>query len=532
MKASRNTIALPFIAVLLSACGSGSNKESTVGTPEEQALAPRTITYYSETGEPRAVEQFFYGSGSAFQSSLFTDNGADNLWGTDDDIATGHTECHYENQGFIAPVLQPLFLIGMSETETGQTVLKETGIDPQDPALYRCPQRLLRNLIAEIRQCESPECLELLGPVQSLHISNTQLPGRTLEQQVTVVPFSSGSHSEYFAFTQTAQILYSASGTPGQINEITTAPVSPYGNDEVSYLVQLASENCPASPSAEQDLTPTEVACHGLKREREITLNDFEARITSQRYHGLYPNASQQEYRYFDGATQRIYDLSEGQFPPAPEENEVAVTDFSEEQVVRRYTLTQGTDDIWFNEDDGEQELYRATMTAQGHPVDASLPHGHYQFYYTSEGRPLRIDYVEDTATTQQIRFFYPGDGAVTIEELFYSEEIAELALRTRAELAPQSSIPDFVGNFPLLPKAHSVPDLRNALYGNLLDGDFPSLALLRSQNLSSGELQLQPLLLTGIQMVDLALGTGQVSGVTLTGLNLGGGIPIIVTGH
>lgn len=209
------------------------------------------------------------------------------------------------------------------------------------------------------------------------------------------------------------------------------------------------------------------------------------------------------------------------------------MADFSETQVVRRYSLDKGVDEVWFNEDDEELESYHATMNSQGLPLTATLTTGSYQFYYTDEGRPLRIDYVEHDKTRQQLRFTYlDHEELIIIEELRYSEQLEELTLRTRTELALQSSIHDFVGDFLVLPKAHAVPDLRSALYGNLLDGYYPSLALLRSQNQSTGEPQLPPLLLSGIQIVDLALGAGQVSGGTLTGLNLGGGIPIIVTGH
>lgn len=533
MSPSQYALTLTFIGWLLSGCGSGSDEGAAAETSPARSLAPKTITYHSDNGAQRAVERFYYGSGNAFQSTIFTDNGPDNLWGTEDDIATGQTQCRYEQQGFMAPMPQPLFLIGMSETPMGKAILEDEGIDPQAPFLQRCPQRAMNNLVEETRQCDSPECQELLGPVQSLHFSYTQLAGRTLELQLTSAPFSSNINADYFAFSQTSQILYSAEGLPEQISESTTAPVSPYGNEETHYLVQLATENCPATPSADLDLTPTGIACRGLRRERNITLNDFQARISTQRYHGLYPDDNQQRHRYYDDATERVYDLGNGEYPPEQDDNEIAVSDFSETQVVRRYSLDKGGDEIWFNEDDEEQESYHATMNAQGFPLAATSEAESYQFYYTADGRPLRIDYVENDNLSQQLRFSYlDQDGLIIIEELRYSEQLEELALRTRTELALQSSIHDFLGDFPVLPKAHAVPDLRSALYGNLLHGDYPSLALLRSQHLSTGEPQLPPLLLSGIQIVDLALGTGQISGVSLNGLNLGGGIPIIVTGH
>lgn len=533
LKPSQLALTLTFIGLLLSGCGSGSDESGPSETSLNRSLAPKTITYHSENGTQRAVEQFYYTSGNTFQSTLFTDNGPDNLWNTEDDIATGHTLCRYEDQGFMAPMLQPLFLTGMSETETGKAILEDEGIDPQAPFLQRCPQRAINNLVEETRQCDTPECRELLGPVKSLHISYTQLAGRTLEVQLTSIPFSSNSNADYFAFTQTSQIHYNADGLPEQISESTTAPISPYGNEETNYLVQLAAENCPASPSADLDLTPTGVACRGLRRERGITLNDFQARITSQRYHGLYPDYAQQQHRYYDAVTERVYNLGEGEYPPTQEDNEVAVTDFSEAQVVRRYSLDKGADDVWFNEDDEEQESYHATTNSQGLPLAATLATGSYQFYYTDEARPLRIDYVENDKVRQQLRFSYPDhEGLILIEELRYSEQLEVLTLRTRTELGLQSSIHDFVGDFPALPKAHSIPDLRTALYGTLLEGSYPSLALLRSQSQGTGELLIPSLSLTGIQIVDFALNIGQVSGITLTGVNLGGGVPIVITGQ
>ena len=524
---TRYCTALLLCSLGLTACYWESDQIDQGNSAQPRAsLAPKTIIHYSETGEPEALEQFTYQSVSEFDSVLYTGPGADEIWGTPDDLADGHTLCRYQDEGFMAPTPFPLFVLSLKESIFfGQIFEEVLGINSPATGLQRCPSRLLSNLVEEKNSCESERCEALLGPVGNLQISNDMQPGRVLQQQMTLSPMNNGqAGSLYLYFTQLMEVHYDASGIPTRITEQSVAPLPPIGEGLDFSLPEFAAENCPESPSFILELTLTGPACWGLKRESELSLNSFQADVSSQRYYGLYPQDVENSNRYYDETAQRVYDLGGGDFPPSQDDTFLKVTDFSNTQEVSRYTLQKGPDQVWFTEDDEQQVTYRASLNSSGQPLMIETPSYEYHFRYTPTGQPDQIDHVIDGKLDKQRQYLYDNDGTITIDEKRHSDTLDQLVLRHKTVLAPQPHMVDFIGDFPVIPKTPVAPNLQVVLYGELLDGYFPSLSLLsQTQGNSAMDITLDT---SSLLISDLNLSGVTISGITLGSFPVSGGAP------
>ena len=524
---TRYRTALLLCSIGLTACFGQSDQVNQGNAAQPRAsLAPKTIIHYSETGEPEALEQFTYQSTSEFHSVLYTGPGADEIWNTPDDLADGHTLCRYQDEGFMAPTPFPLFIRSLKESLFyGQTFELTLGILFPANKLQRCPSRLLNNLVEEKNSCESEQCEALLGPVHTLQIFNDMQPGRVLKQQMTLSPINKMKDgSLYLYFTQLMEVHYDARGIPTRIAEQSVAPLVPIGENVDFSLPEFAASNCPESPSFTLEMTLTGPACWGLKRESELSLNSFQAGISSQRYYGLYPHEVDTSNRYYDETAQRVYDLGDDDFPPSQDDTVLKVTDFSNAQEVSRYTLAKGPDQVWFTVDDEQQVTYRASLNTNGLPVMIETPHYEYHFRYTPAGRPDRIDHVIDGELDKQRHYHYDNDGTITIDEKRHSDALGRLVLRHKTVLAPQSHMVDFIGDFPVIPKTPIAPNLQVALYGELLDGYFPSLSLLSpTQGNSAMDITLDT---SSLLISDLNLSGATINGITLGSFPISGGAP------
>lgn len=524
---TRYRTALLLCSLGLTACYWESDQIDRGNAEQPRAsLAPKTIIHYSETGEPEVLEQFTYQSASEFQSVLYTDPGPDETWDTPDDLADGHTLCRYQEEGFMAPTPFPLFVLSLKESLFFGLAYKEIlGINSPASRLQRCPGRLLSNLVEEINSCESEQCEALLGPVHTLQISNDMQPGRVLKQQMTLSPMNKGKFgSLYLYFTQLMEVHYDARGIPTRITEQSVAPLPPIGEDVDFSLPGFAAENCPESPSFTLELTLTGPACRGLKRESELSLDSHQAEVNSQGYYGVYPHDVENSNRYYDETAQRVYDLGSGDFPPSQDDTFLKVTDFSNAQEVSRYTLAKGPDQVWFTEDDEQQITYRASLNSSGQPLMIETPYYEYHFRYTPTGQPDQIDHVIDGELDKQRQYHYENDGTITIEEKRHSDTLDQLVLRHKTILAPQSHMVDFIGDFPVIPKTPGAPNLQVALYGELLDGYFPSLSLLSpTQGNSSMDITLDT---SSLLISDLNLSGVTINGITLGSFPVSGGAP------